>query len=117
MSDRQRSWGVGCTGGQRTRTLANDCESASLWPSSRNLVTAAPSRTKSPDAKPWYALSKIGKSSFSFMRALSSAHCSADGSTPVGLCAHACSRKKEPLGAAWTSSIMPAKSRPRVAGS
>ena len=41
--------------------FAYDCEQPSSWPSSRNVVMAWASRTQSPDAKPWYAMSKNGK--------------------------------------------------------
>ena len=45
-----------------------------------------------PEAKPWQAMSKKGNSFFSLMTFDISAHCSGFGSTPVGLCAHACKR-------------------------
>jgi hypothetical protein len=48
----------------------------------------------------WYAMSKKGKWPLSAMRALIWRHCSGVGSTPVGLCAHACSRNTLPEGAA-----------------
>ena len=51
-----------------------------------------------------------------FMAALIARHCSGEGSTPVGLCAHACSKKKLPRGAAAMSVSIPARSRPRVEG-
>jgi hypothetical protein len=41
--------------------LAYDCEQPSSWPSARKVVMAWASRTQSPDAKPWYAISKNGK--------------------------------------------------------
>ena len=47
-------------------------------------------RAVDPDAKPWYAMSKNGNRPFSFTMSEISFHCSTVGSTPVGLCAHAC---------------------------
>ena len=44
-------------------------------------------------------------------------HCSGVGSTPVGLCAHAWSRKMEPDGAASRSFMNPSKSNVFVARS
>lgn len=49
----------------------------------------------------WYAMSKKGSSSLSLMTLLISSHCSALGSTPVGLWAQAWSMIKLPLGIFW----------------
>mmetsp|Transcript_21150 Transcript_21150/g.46400 ORF Transcript_21150/g.46400 Transcript_21150/m.46400 type:complete len:219 (+) Transcript_21150:234-890(+) len=100
----------------RPMFLAYDWEQPSSWPSSKKMLIAWASLTQSPEAKPWYAMSKKGKWFFSFITEEISFHWSAFGSTPVGLCAHACNRKKEPLGAVLMSSIRPSKSRPLVSG-
>ena len=79
--------------------FANDCESAIWWPSLTKWRTAKASRVVEPDANPWYAMSKNGKSFFSLTISEISFHCSGVGSTPVGLCAHACKRMMLPSGA------------------
>lgn len=87
-----------------------------LCPSLTNWRMACASRSQSPEANPWYAMSKKAKWPFSSISLEISDHCSGVGSTPVGLWAHACSRKTELLGALYMSSHMPSKSRPRVCG-
>lgn len=57
----------------------------------------------------WYAQSKKGVCFLVFISLLSSAHCSWVGSTPVGLCAQACSKKIDSSSAARTSAIKPDK--------
>ena len=87
------------------------------WPSSTNVRIAAASRAQSPVAKPWYAMSKKAKWRLRFIAAEMVRHCAGVGSTPVGLCAHACSRKNDPAGAASMSASSPSRSRPSVFGS
>lgn len=70
-----------------------------------------------PVANPWYAVSNHGKRLRSTITACIAAHCSCVGSTPVGLCAQACSSTMDPSGMALRSAIMPSKSRPRVVAS
>mmetsp|Transcript_7909 Transcript_7909/g.29649 ORF Transcript_7909/g.29649 Transcript_7909/m.29649 type:complete len:219 (-) Transcript_7909:3333-3989(-) len=98
----------------RPMFLAKDCEHPTLCPSSTKIRIAAASRSQSPLANPWYAMSKKGNSCFLFMTWLICRHCSTLGSTPVGLCAHACNRKKLPSSAFSMSSNIPSKSSPRV---
>ena len=48
------------------RTLAKDCARAIWWPSLTKSRTANASLAVEPDAKPWYAMSKKGKSCLSY---------------------------------------------------
>ena len=96
--------------------LANDCEHPTLCPSSTKMRIAAASRSQSPDANPWYAMSKNGNRRRAFIAADIALHWSSVGSTPVGLCAHACSRKNDPSSADSMSVMRPSKSSPRVSG-
>ena len=52
------------------------------------------------EARTWYAMSKSGKCALCMNARDIARHWSAVGSTPVGLCAHACSRNTLPSGAA-----------------
>mmetsp|Transcript_10048 Transcript_10048/g.42257 ORF Transcript_10048/g.42257 Transcript_10048/m.42257 type:complete len:219 (-) Transcript_10048:578-1234(-) len=100
----------------RPMFLANDCEHPTLCPSSTKMRIAAASRSQSPDANPWYAMSKNGNKRRFFIATDIARHCSSVGSTPVGLCAHACSKKNDPSSAFSMSDIKPSKSNPRVSG-
>ena len=57
----------------------------------------------------WYAQSKKAVCLLVFISLLSSAHWSCVGSIPVGLCAHACSKKTDSSSAASTSESRPTK--------
>merc|ERR1740117_922565 len=74
------------------------------------------SNAGSPDAKPWYAESKMQNSLPALQMSAICFHCSRLQSTPVGLWAHAWSTNVEPGAAAFMSSTMASKSRPRVSG-
>eukprot|EP00964_Phaeocystis_antarctica_P144242 scaffold109995_cov60-Phaeocystis_antarctica.AAC.1 len=64
----------------------------------------------------WYAASMSGMRGRATACAMR-AHCAAVGSTPVGLCAHACSSTTEPAGSACSAASIPSKSRPPVRAS
>mmetsp|Transcript_1112 Transcript_1112/g.3308 ORF Transcript_1112/g.3308 Transcript_1112/m.3308 type:complete len:204 (+) Transcript_1112:163-774(+) len=91
----------------RPKFFAYDWQSRISWPSATNFRIAYASRSASPDAKPWYAQSKKTWRSWSLSAPDRSAHCSGDGSTPVGLCAHAWRSTEEPGSAASKSAFMP----------
>ena len=89
--------------------FAYDWDSAMGKPWPRKSSTACLSRTQSPDANPWYAISKKEKWLFSRTTVAISFHCSGVGSTPVGLCAHAWNMMTEPEGALCVSATMSVK--------
>ena len=82
---------------------------SSEMPRSAKRRTENASLAGSPEAKPWYAESKKAKSFFSTNRSASFFHCSSVGSTPVGLCAHACSSTTEPSSRLARSRYIPSK--------
>jgi hypothetical protein len=96
----------------RPKFLEKLCTSAISCPSSTKSRMAAASVGASPDAKPWYAQSKNGRCPFLFITSDTSFHWEGVGSMPVGLCAHACSRKQLPSGADSMSASRPEKFRP-----
>ena len=86
-------------------------------PCSIKYLTAHASLSKSPLANPWYAQSKNEKCFLAEITSAIAFHCSGVGSTPVGLCAHACSKITERSGAFLSASVKPWKSSPTVVGS
>src|SRR5882757_5193923 len=65
---------------------------------------------RSPEAKPWYAQSKKGKSLRDLQISAICFHWSGEGSTPVGLWAQACRRMMEPSAAAFRVESRPSQS-------
>ena len=92
--------------------LANDWHRTGLWPSATKARNAVASKSQSPDAKPWYAMSKTGNKPFALQMAESSVQCSGFGSTPVGLCAQAWKRTMSPSSNPSKSAFMPSQLRP-----
>mmetsp|Transcript_68 Transcript_68/g.228 ORF Transcript_68/g.228 Transcript_68/m.228 type:complete len:219 (-) Transcript_68:574-1230(-) len=98
----------------RPKFLAKDWATHTSLPSATKLRSAHASLSASPEAKPWYAVSMKSVCFLALQAAEISFHCSCVGSTPVGLCAHAWNMNTDPSGAALTSSMRPAMSRPTV---
>eukprot|EP00732_Lithocolla_globosa_P002335 Lithocolla_globosa_v1_NODE_1505_length_2524_cov_47.443499.p3 type:complete len:124 gc:universal NODE_1505_length_2524_cov_47.443499:1555-1926(+) len=87
--------------------LAKDWAKRTRCPSLTKVRRACASLSGSPEAKPWYAMSKNTWWSLDLITCEISAHWAAVGSTPVGLWAHACNSTLEPPGALSRSSSIP----------
>mmetsp|Transcript_9550 Transcript_9550/g.29742 ORF Transcript_9550/g.29742 Transcript_9550/m.29742 type:complete len:229 (+) Transcript_9550:174-860(+) len=83
----------------KPKFLLNEMQAHGCNPFSQNSLNGAASLSTSPDAKPRYAESKTGRKRFLWHNAQSSRHCSEEGSTPLGLCAHRCNKMMAPSSA------------------